>query len=98
MLAQFDSSTRRWTSRPVDLASIAAEAVSAARLAQPDRTIALHADDAGHRLADGGRIRQVIDNLVGNAVLHTPRGSPVTVTVTGSPGTGPSPSPTTAPA
>ena len=55
---------------------------------QPGRRIALHADEPVIVHADGGRIRQVIDNLVGNAVQHTPAGSPVTVTVHGQAGNG----------
>jgi two-component system OmpR family sensor kinase len=38
--------------------------------------------------ADEERLRQVIDNLMSNALQHTPPGSPVTVTVTGGPGRG----------
>ncbi len=87
LLAQLDSE-RPLEPRPVDLASVAAEAVSAARMAQPDRTITLDAGDPVITCADAGRLRQVMDNLISNAVLHTPRGSPVTVTVTSSPGTG----------
>jgi two-component system OmpR family sensor kinase len=33
-------------------------------------------------------LRQVIDNLIGNALQHTPPGSPVSVTVTSAPGSG----------
>ena len=87
LLAQFDLD-RPLEPRPVDMASVAAAAVSAARMAQPDRTITLDAKDPVIACADDGRLRQVIDNLIGNAVQHTPTGSPVTVTVTSSPGTG----------
>jgi two-component system OmpR family sensor kinase len=82
MLAQFDEHPPL-DRQPVDLSSIAAEAVQAARLAQPGRRITLHADKPVIVRADSGRIRQVIDNLAGNALQHTPAGSPVTVTVTG---------------
>ena len=85
MLAQFDEHPPL-DLHLVDLSSIAAEAVQAARLMQPGRRIALHADEPVIVHADGGRIRQVIDNLVGNAVQHTPAGSPVTVTVHGQAG------------
>jgi signal transduction histidine kinase len=35
--------------------------------------------------ADGPRLRQVIDNLIGNALRHTPPGTAVTVTVDATP-------------
>ena len=38
--------------------------------------------------ADDERLRQVIDNLIGNAIQHTPPGTPVTVTVSSEPGSG----------
>jgi two-component system, OmpR family, sensor kinase len=81
-LAQFDEHPPL-DRQLVDLSSLAAEAVQAARLVRPGRRIALHADEPVIVLVDGGRIRQVIDNLVGNALQHTPAGSAVTVTVDG---------------
>ena len=85
MLAQFDED-RPLDRHPVDLSSIAARAVLAARLIQPDRPITLHADSPVIVHADAERLRQVIDNLIGNALQHTPRGSAVTVTVQGQAG------------
>jgi two-component system, OmpR family, sensor kinase len=80
MLAQFDQD-RPLDRHPVDLSSIAARAVLAARLIQPDRPITLHADVPVIVDADADRLRQVVDNLIGNALQHTPGGSAVTVTV-----------------
>jgi two-component system OmpR family sensor kinase len=74
--------------RHVDLASIAAQAVQAARIVQPGRAIALTADDPVIVCADEERLRQVIDNLIANAMQHTPPRSPVTVSVTSTSGTG----------
>jgi two-component system, OmpR family, sensor kinase len=85
LLARFDAG-RPLARRPVDLASIAAEAVQQARITAPGRRISLEAGEPVIVDADAGRLRQIIDNLVGNALQHTPSGSPVTVTVTSEPG------------
>jgi two-component system OmpR family sensor kinase len=87
LLARFDSG-RPLDLRPIDLASIAAEAVQRARIVDPGRPVTLSAAEPVVVCADDERIRQVIDNLIGNAMQHTPAGSPVTVTVAGTPGTG----------
>jgi two-component system OmpR family sensor kinase len=87
MLAQFDLD-RPLDRRPVDLASVAAQAVTSARRVQPGRPIVLSASEPVIAWADDARVRQVIDNLLGNALQHTPAASPVTVTVSGSPATG----------
>jgi two-component system, OmpR family, sensor kinase len=87
LLARFDAG-RPLDRRPVDLASIAAEAVQQARMVAPGRPITLQAPEPVIVDADAERLRQVIDNLIGNALQHTPPGSPVTVTVTSEPGSG----------
>jgi two-component system, OmpR family, sensor kinase len=87
VLARFDAG-RPLERRPVDLASIASEAVTQARIVDPGRRISLQAAEPVIIDADEERVRQVLDNLLGNAIQHTPRGSPVMVTVTGVPGSG----------
>jgi two-component system OmpR family sensor kinase len=87
VLARFDTG-RPLDRRHVDLASIAAQAVQAARLVHPDRPVSLLAIDPVIVYVDEGRLRQVIDNLLGNALQHTPPRSPVTVSVAGTSGIG----------
>ncbi len=68
---------------PVDLAALAADAVDDARATAPDREIALETD--GHPVVSGepDRLRQVLGNLLRNALVHTPAGTPIEVRVTG---------------
>jgi two-component system OmpR family sensor kinase len=87
LLARFDAG-RALDRQPVDLASIAAEAVQQARIVAADRAITLEAAEPVIVDADAERLRQIIDNLIGNAIQHTPGGTPVAVTVTGEPGSG----------
>ena len=74
---------------PVDLAAVAGDAVHDARAVQPDRPISLHLDesltDVPVVLGDESRLRQVVGNLVTNALTHTPPGTRVQVSVAAAP-------------
>jgi two-component system OmpR family sensor kinase len=67
---------------PVELRVLAIEAVQAARVMAPDREISLSVDHESGELVvlgDDARLRQVIGNLMGNAIAHTPQGTPIDV-------------------
>jgi two-component system OmpR family sensor kinase len=66
---------------PVDLLTLAADAVQDARVVAPGRPIDLIVAPGTAFLVDGDepRLRQVLGNLVNNAITHTPAGTPVRV-------------------
>ncbi len=66
----------------VELRVLASEAVEAARVIAPERDISLVVTaDAGPLVVSGddARLRQVLGNLVTNALTHTPPGTPIIV-------------------
>jgi two-component system, OmpR family, sensor kinase len=82
LLARLDQQ-RPLARQPVDLLVLAADAVHDARLLAPARTIDLSVQPGAAFLvvADEARLRQVIGNLMSNALTHTPDGTPVEVSV-----------------
>jgi two-component system OmpR family sensor kinase len=68
--------------RPVDLAALARDAAADARAASPERPIDVELDGTPVVVeGDEDRLRQVIANVVGNAVVHTAPDVPVAIRV-----------------
>jgi len=65
----------------VDLADVAAEAVADARALDPGRPIQLIAPTEVPVAGDEARLEQMVHNLLGNALAHTPAGTQVEVRV-----------------
>jgi len=82
LLARLDQQ-RPLARQPVDLLSLAADAVHDARLLAPARAIDLSVQPGAAFLVmgDEARLRQVIGNLMSNALTHTPDGTPIEISL-----------------
>jgi two-component system OmpR family sensor kinase len=82
LLARLDQQ-RPLARQPIDLLSLAADAVHDARLLAPSRNIDLSVQPGAAFLVIGDepRLRQVIGNLMSNALTHTPDGTPIEVSI-----------------
>jgi two-component system OmpR family sensor kinase len=82
LLARLDQQ-RSLDFRTVDVLGIAVDALHDARVIAPDRSINLTvaSPEAALVIGDEVGLRQVVGNLMNNAITHTPDGTPIDITV-----------------
>ena len=83
LLARLDQS-RPLAQEQVDLLTIVTESVIDAKARQPDRQVTLDVHTGATPplvVGDESRLRQVVANLLTNALVHTPQTSPITLSV-----------------
>ena len=66
---------------PVDLQVLARHTTDDSRVVAPDREISLSDDGPLLVLGDPDRLRQLLANLIRNAIIHTPPGTPIELTL-----------------
>ena len=80
LLARLDQQ-RGLETKPVDVVTLVREAVDDFHVVAPDRPLTTELVDSAIVRGDRLRLRQVIDNFLVNARIHTPPGTPVHVGV-----------------
>jgi two-component system, OmpR family, sensor kinase len=80
LLARLDEQ-RPLVRASTDLTLIAREAAEDARARDPGRPVTVDADGPVSVIGDQRRLRQIVDNLLENAHVHTPAGTPVAIEV-----------------
>ncbi|MDO4241447.1 MAG: HAMP domain-containing sensor histidine kinase [Microbacteriaceae bacterium] len=84
-LARLDSS-RELVMVPLNLNALARDAAMDALAQDPERDImSVPSPDVPYALGDEHKIRQVMTNLMANAIRHTPQGSPIEIAVIATP-------------
>jgi two-component system OmpR family sensor kinase len=81
LLARLDQG-RPLERAPVDLVTLAEDAVAAAHAIEPERPLASTLPPSTIVCGDASRLRQVLDNLLANARMHTTPATPVHVSLT----------------
>jgi two-component system OmpR family sensor kinase len=79
-LARLDE-VRDRPAEAVDVSQLVEDAAADTRALDPARAIAVSAGDESIVLGDANQLRQVLANLLGNAVVHTPAGAPIEIAV-----------------
>lgn len=67
---------------PLDLSRLVQDSVLDAKATAPERPITSDIANSIALRGDDDRLRQVLGNIIGNAIVHTPDGTPVSVTAT----------------
>ncbi len=81
LLARLDRE-RPFARDAVDLAAVVLASADAARVSAPLRSITTEVGGPVTVVGDASRLRQVVDNLVSNAITHTADGTPIEIRVT----------------
>ena len=66
---------------PIDLAELARGAAHDARAIGPGREVTVDAEGPVTVVGDPDQLRQLLSNLIGNAVIHTPAGTAIEIAV-----------------
>jgi two-component system OmpR family sensor kinase len=80
LLARLDQG-RPLARAPVDLGALVTDACADARATDPARSVTARIDTPVQVIGDELRLRQVLGNVVRNALVHTPPAAPVEVTL-----------------
>lgn len=80
-VARLDQGIFKVHPQPIDLAGLAREIAKA--LSTPEHQILVDAAEETVVAADPQRVQQCLENLIANAVQHSPQGAPVNVMVSG---------------
>ena len=88
LLARLDQG-RPVERRPVDLGVLAIDAAGDARAVAPERSVRAQTEEGVVVEGDEHRLRQVLANLLRNALVHTPPSATIRVSVRREPGGGP---------
>jgi signal transduction histidine kinase len=67
---------------PVDLAELCRDVIDSFRTTHPGRTLRFHSEGDVNGVWDASRIRQVVANLMGNAIQHGSSKGPIDLSVT----------------